>query len=263
MSTLQTMLALVGLIYVLCVVVQALEELLKSLLETKANTMRQTIDKFMGDLLPREKVEEALKVRGLDITALEHFNKDDFRKLLDGIELVEPKVTELIKSGTATLDTAKENIASAYDAARSQFQALYTKKNKIFAIAFSVIVVCVLNANVIMLYRALVADQVMAQAIAGKADKVAAACQEASSQSNDFVDIYNTNRKCIQNKLNEYPILLRSGLYSADWQASWPSTIIGLIFMAVLVSLGAPFWNDILKGLTGLNNTLNTAKKEK
>jgi hypothetical protein len=28
--------------------------------------------------------------------------------------------------------------------------------------------------------------------------------------------------------------------------------------MGILVSLGAPFWNDILKGMMGVNNALNS-----
>jgi hypothetical protein len=28
-----------------------------------------------------------------------------------------------------------------------------------------------------------------------------------------------------------------------------------------LVSLGAPFWNDVLKGISGLNNQLNSPGK--
>lgn len=48
MSTLQTLLALVVLIFVLAVIVQAVQEFLKSLLNTKAETMKATIVKFMG-----------------------------------------------------------------------------------------------------------------------------------------------------------------------------------------------------------------------
>jgi hypothetical protein len=32
--------------------------------------------------------------------------------------------------------------------------------------------------------------------------------------------------------------------------------------MGVLVSLGAPFWNDVLKGATGVNNALNSGGKK-
>lgn len=48
MSTFQTLLALVVLIFVLSVIVRAVHEVLKSLLDTKANTMAEMITRFMG-----------------------------------------------------------------------------------------------------------------------------------------------------------------------------------------------------------------------
>jgi hypothetical protein len=269
MSTLQTLLALVGLIYVLCVIVQAVQEVLKSLLNTKAKTMEQIIHQFMGSRLPLADVQKALADRGLDITALEHFSRDDFRHLLDGIGSLAPKLQGIVASGTATFEQEKDNVAASFDAARAKFQAAYTRKNKIFAIAFSFAVVIALNANLIAVYEQLAADQVMAQAIAGKADK--ATCSKNQKQAgmtnpaDDFDTIYRTNRDCIANTLKDYPILVRWHEVDGKWRPldgdGILSTLAGLLVMGGLVSMGAPFWNDILKGFTGLNNTLNNGKK--
>ena len=58
MGTLQTLLALVVLIYILCVVVQFMQEGVKALLNTKGETMRKVIQNFMGDkLLQPDQVE--------------------------------------------------------------------------------------------------------------------------------------------------------------------------------------------------------------
>jgi hypothetical protein len=35
-----------------------------------------------------------------------------------------------------------------------------------------------------------------------------------------------------------------------------------LLVMGLLVSLGAPFWNDVLKGVMGVNHALNTGRKK-
>ncbi len=270
MGTLQTLLALVGLIYVLCVIVQAVQEVTKSFLNTKAKTMAQTIQQFMGSRLPLPDVEKALAARGLDITALEHFNRDDFRHLLDGIESLAPKLQGIVASGTATFDQEKDNVAAAFDAARARFQAAYTRKNKLIAIAFSFAVVIALNANIVAVYEQLAADQVMAQAIAGKAEK--ATCSQSQRQAavtnsaDDFDTIYRTNRDCIQKVLQDYPILVRWHKVDGRWipmgaGGLFPA-LAGLIVMGGLVSMGAPFWNDILKGFTGLNNTLNSNNKK-
>jgi hypothetical protein len=267
MSTLQTLMALVVLIYVLSVIVQAVQEVVKSLLNTKAKTMEATITKFMGEHLTLDQVNGALQQRGLDITALEHVNKDDFRHLLDGIRFTEQQIQRIpnvVALQNATVDQLKDHAASAYEAARGAFQKAYTKKNKIFVIAISFIVVIVLNANLIMLYEEVGADQVMAQAIVGKAEKTdPGKCNPNNKNSDlqsDLAKTYSANRDCVKTALKAYPVLVRwsKEKWSEDWDESKVGTIFGLLVMGVLVSLGAPFWNDVLKGVTGVNNTLNT-----
>jgi hypothetical protein len=265
MSTFQTLLALVVLIYVLSVIVQALQEVIKSIAGTKANTMAQTVEKFMGAHLTLPQVQGALQKRGLDITALESLNKEDFRSLLDGIEFLDPQLQGIVANVNATLEQKKDNVAAAYEAARASFQKVYTTKNKVFAAAISLVIVLALNANLIMIYQELAADQVMAQAIVGKASS--ASCSSASNattQQSDLASTYSANRDCIKAALQNYPILVRSSKqqYGKDWSESCFYTIVGLLLMVFLVSLGAPFWNDILKGVTGINNALNTGGKQ-
>lgn len=267
MSTLQTLMALVVLIFVLSVIVQAVQELLKSLLNVKASTMAKTIQTFMGNHLTLQQVQTALSVRGLDLTALEHFDKDDFRHLLDGIELAAPQLQGVIASADATVEQAKNNIASAYEAARGTFQKAYTKRNKAFAIVISFVVVLVLNASLIKIYEILAADQNLSQAISGTAStltKSSPSGQNSGASASQTLDqVYQANRDAITKDLNAYPILLRTSKYPGDFSGGqWPNEIAGLLLMSLLVSLGAPFWNDVLKSITGVNNVLNTGGKK-
>jgi hypothetical protein len=268
MSTFQTLMALVVLIFVLSVIVQAVQEVLKSALKVKASTLADTVQKFMGNRLTLPQVQEALAKRGLELTALEHYNKDDFRQLLDGIPGLEPQLHDVIASATATFEEKKDNVAASFDAARASFQKAYTKKNKVFAIAVSTIAVLALNANVIMIYQEIAVDQVVSQAIIGKATagqcKTSNNTSSPSDQASDFGKTYSDARDCIKAKINDYPVLLRSSSkqYAADWDESPTHTILGLLVMGLLVSLGAPFWNDVLKGMTGVNNALNSAPKK-
>lgn len=267
MGTFQTLLALVVLIFILSVIVQALQEILKSLLHTKAETMEETVKKFMGNSLTLPQVNEALKRRGLDIAALEDFNKQDFRHLLDGIEFAAPQLQGVVASGAATLDEIKDNIAGAYEAARAAFQKSYTAKNKKWVIALSFLVVLALNASLITIYEILAANQNLTQAISGTASTIVNA--EKSAQSNasasqalNAADIYDKNRKTITEDLQKYPILFRTLCYPTDLRQEPFDEIVGLLLMGLLVSLGAPFWNDMLKGMMGINNALNTNGKK-
>jgi hypothetical protein len=275
MNTLQTLMALVVLIFVLAVIVQAVQEFLKSLLNTKAETMKATIVKFMGARLTLPQVEAALKDRGLDITALDHFNKDDFRHLLDGVAGLEPQLKDLVDSTTATFEQKKDNVAAAFEGARASFQKAYAARNKTFALIISFAVVLALNANLLMLYDELAADQVMAQAIVGRAEKTdpgkCSQDNENAPAQSDLAKTYAGNRDCIKATLKNYPILVRwhqldnkwwVPMWRKDWYDSPFAMFAGLLLMGLLVSLGAPFWNDVLKGMTGVNNALNTGGKK-
>jgi hypothetical protein len=256
MALFQTLLAVVVLIFALSVMVQAVQEVVKSLLDTKSDVMAKTLTKFMGDLLTVPQIKGALAVRGLDLTALENFNKDDFRHLLNGIDFSNQALKGLLANVDATLEQKKDNIAAAYDAALASFQKAYTSKNKWFAVAISFAVVLSLNANLLLLYEEVAADQVMSQAIVGKAAGMLAADPAASGGS--LEDSYRSGRKTVGDAIAKLPPLVRDSSYPKDFSERPAAAILGLLLMAILVSLGAPFWNDVLKGMTGLNNSLNT-----
>jgi len=263
MSELQTFLALVVLIYVLCVIVQGVQEVVKSVLDSKAKVMEQAITKFMGDHLKFDQVKQAMDVRGLKITALERFNKDDFRKLLDGVRFTDEQLQQIpsvVAKENATLDQFKDNIASAYEGAQAKFQRLYTTYNKRCVIILGFAVVLVLNANVIKIYSILAGNQSMSQAIAGTAVTVGNNSQTAAATPQDLNAVFENNRTAIQQQLQKYPVLLRTCKYPEDFTKSPWLEILGLAIMGALVSLGAPFWNDVLKGVSGLNDALNSEK---
>jgi len=356
MSTFQTLLALVVLIYVLCVIVQAVQEAFKSWTGAKAKTMEEIIKEFMGKkLLTSEQVRTALQNRGLgDLSALENLNKDSFRQLMDAIPFTPddlPEIRRVVGKADASVEEFKQHAEGAYDAAMAKFQASYAKHNKLWVRVFGAVVVLVLNANLILLYQELAADQVTSQAIASTADKlirsqpantptppaanppsapVAGAkpaqtsakakkdpatpapgseqptaagtvqspgasgnqpAPPAKATSADQQDACNTldpstglaktyehSRDCIQQEVAKYPILVRwaksdpSKKGSVSWfgpqlakdvREDWFNALAGLLLMWALVSLGAPFWNDVLKGMTGVNNALNTGGGKK
>lgn len=263
MSELQTFLALVVLIYVLCVIVQGVQEVVKSLLNSKAKVMEQSIEEFMGDHLQLAQVKLAMEVRGLKITALERFNATDFRKLLDGVQFTNDQlqaIPKVVAAENATVDQFKDNIAAAYEGAQAKFQRLYTAYNKRCVIVLSFAVVLALNASVIKIYNLLAINQSMSQAIAGTAGAIGSGGQAGGAATPDPNTAYDNSRKAIEQQLNQYPVLLRTRQYADDFKSEPALEILGLLIMGGLVSLGAPFWNDVLKGVAGLNNALNSKK---
>jgi len=265
MNTLQSITAVIALIFTLCVVVQAIQEFIKDFLQAKPKAMMQALNEFMGDMLNAADVKKALGVRGLDATALESFSPSDFRNLLDAIPFDQQKVQQLVQGGQATMDEIKDNIAGAYQGALARFNQIYTKKNKQIAVVLSMVVVFALNANVIILYENISADPAAQQAILEKVKTIDAGQGKAdpSCKDSEITCAYKKSRDDISEALQKEPVLFRTGKYGRDY-LGWPKCFLlfGLLIMGGLVSLGAPFWNDVLKGATGLNNAFNGNAKQ-
>jgi hypothetical protein len=243
--------------------VQGVQEVVKSVLNSKAKVMELALTEFMGAHLQLDQVKQAMEVRGLKITALERFDTDDFRKLLDGIQFTNEQlqaIPRVVAAENATLGQFKDSIAAAYAGAQAKFQRLYTAYNKRCVIILSFAVVLVLNASVIKIYNLLAINQSMSQAIAGTAATIGNGGQASAAQAQDPNAVYENSRKAIQDQLQKYPVLLRTNKYQEDFKDDPILETIGLLIMGALVSLGAPFWNDVLKGVAGLNDALNSKK---
>lgn len=259
MSTLQTLISIVLLIFVLSVIVQAVQELVKSALNTKASVMSNTMTRFMGEHLHLAQLTGALRVRGLGIHALETFDMKAFRELLNGIPFDSSQLRGIVASADSSEERVKDNIAAAFDGALAAFQAAYTRRNKLFAVIISFVLVLLLNANIINLYQQVSVDAVVQQTLVGQAGGLGTSGQAQTGQL-DLHQAYSQAQKQIGQSLQDYPILVRTKKYREDFQHPF-GAIAGLAVMGMLVSLGAPFWNDVLKSLMGVNNALNTKPK--
>lgn len=259
MSTVQSLTAIVALIFALSVVVQIIQEFVKALLQTKADAMKTAVEKFMGASLTVPQVKKALGDRGLDLTALEDLRPEEFRHLLNAIPFEAKQLQGVLAKADAQADEVKDSIAASYNAALALFQEIYTKRNKLIALVLSVVVVILLNANIIILYENVSADPAAQQAILDKVKSVDAGQQKAdpSCKEDDITCAYQKSRNDIATVLKKEPILIRTSKYAEDYGDGKYARLFGLLIMAGLVSLGAPFWNDVLKSATGVNNALN------
>ena len=142
-------------------------------------------------------------------------------------------------------------MAASYEAARISLQEFYAAKNKRWVIALSFLAVLALNASLIRIYEILAANRSLSQAIAGTASTIASVDSStqsaaATSQASSHADVYRRNRGAITKDRQKYPALLRSSYYSEDFENETFDEIAGSWLVGILVSLGAPFWNDIL-----------------
>ena len=100
----------------------------------------------------------------------------------------------------------------------------------------------------------------MQQGIVGKAASLTSAQGGSYANTQNASDLgmtYQNSRNQIKGVLKNYPILVRTKEFPGEFHDNPFTCLCGLLAMIGLVSLGAPFWNDVLKSLTGVNNALN------
>jgi len=156
------------------------------------------------------------------------------------------------------------------------FEERYNRSMKTWAIVVAFLVVAVLNANLFNIYRSVAANGVLSKALAEQApdvvkrikDRADAQAAQGTPSSEDF-------KSGIEQFKGDVGAYLDVGFAPITWAQvkSWFATLtsshdwlqhrkadlktlLGWIIMAMLLSIGAPFWQDTLESLFGVKNLL-------
>jgi len=157
-----------------------------------------------------------------------------------------------------------------YDTIMRSFEERYTRSMKSFALAISFVVVVSLNANLFGIYRELSANESKRNLIVQSSEQVTSKLREQpaanSQQINQTLDEWaKKSYEDIEKNVSLYTAL---GFEGPQWILEIPQrarkagasgvieTIIGWAVMTMLLSVGAPFWQDTLEALFGLKNLL-------
>jgi hypothetical protein len=163
----------------------------------------------------------------------------------------------------AVVAPMRERIASIerwYDTVMQGFEERYARHMRTWAFVISLIVTVVMNADLSEMYKRMATDDISKQLVVSQlqafqqqrqATQAASTPEEATRQLQAELD----------QALDAYPAM---GLEPLDWgewlgNTTWgqkAESIVGWLVMAFLLSLGAPFWHDILESLFGLKNFL-------
>jgi hypothetical protein len=150
---------------------------------------------------------------------------------------------------------------------------------KLWSFIVSAIVVIMLNANLLEVYGEFAMNKPVRDAAVALAEKFVAMPRDSilvkeRTGSKDTAYVVSKPDsiivKEIQKSLSDVQQIAASKtfqvfrwtkasiakLYGDRWYFIWPKAILGWLAMTLLVSLGAPFWYDLLKTLMGLKNYL-------
>lgn len=188
--------------------------------------------------------------------ALDHLNK-----LATAIETLGTSV----EAAVGTLSARIKHIDDWYDTVMQSFTERYNRSMRTWVTVLGFIVAFSLNADLISIYRNISADATTRQLILSSRDSLTQQLQ--ASQAN--APAANANAPSIKGVLQDArtQVIDSTSLYNS-YGFGWPTTqnewnswdpwryILGCFCMALLLSVGAPFWEDTLESLFGIKNLI-------
>lgn len=176
----------------------------------------------------------------------------DFPALESGIKTlpdgrIKTALLSLIQDADHRLDRAQRNIEAWYDDAMDRVSGWYKRRVQVVTIAVALLITAGTNASTIHIARLLWTDPGVRTAIAAQATEQAKTPRPAGTPA-DGSEITEQNRVLLGN------VLGWSGQTESFSLISWPDRILGWIITIVAISMGAPFWFDMLNKIINIRN---------
>jgi hypothetical protein len=163
----------------------------------------------------------------------------------------------LIDDAGGDLKKARENVERWYDDAMDRVSGWYKRKSQVFIFVWAVAVTMSVNADTILIANTLAHDATMRASLVAMAEATAKEpLPQGTKGTTERVQQMSSEIK----KLG-LPIGWSSGSDPNDPKSfpsgpgGWALKIIGLLLTTGAVSLGAPFWFDILNKLVNIRST--------
>ena len=206
------------------------------------------------------------------------------KKMKDSSNGVSNALGEIMRAFT-TVQGLKSRVETWYDTVMQSFEERYTRGMKTWTVVISAVVVIVFNINVLNVYREISTSSAKRALILQSADKVLAK-SKAASAANTPIDPNVTPEQVIEEAkkvfsqeninymtdvglkgprwITEIPAFVKNEGYTGQKTLTDPNyrskivikTMFGWLLMTLLLSTGAPFWQDTLETLFGLKNRM-------
>jgi hypothetical protein len=174
------------------------------------------------------------------------------------------------EAGVGILSARIEHIENWYDTIMQSFSERYNRSMRTWVIVLGFVVAFALNADLFSIYRNISADSTTRQLIlssretltqrlqpTGAAGQTAAQAAGTPPESN----VAEALRKARQDVIDSTSLYSSYGFgwptKTEDW-SNWNfgQYVVGCFAMGLLLSVGAPFWEDALESLFGIKNLL-------
>lgn len=189
---------------------------------------------------------------GLAVIALTE-GGDTLRVIARGVADFDRTVSQLL----ASLTKAEQ----WFDTVMQSFEERYARGMKTWGVIISLVVVILLNANFFDVYKNIAGNDTLRANIVQMRDDLAKRYEESAVRG-DQPAAADTLKKLYQDTAKNVgdSASLFTGLgFTPIWESppkGFFHSLIGWMIMTLLLSVGAPFWQDTLESLFGLKNVL-------
>lgn len=157
-----------------------------------------------------------------------------------------------------------------YDTIMRSFDERYTRSMRSFSLAISFAVVALLNANLFDIYREISTNASKRNLIVQSGEQISAKLREQPAADGRQVNqtIQDWSKQSFEEIEQSASLYTALGFRGPRWivdvwkNPEWPTaqktieTVAGWLMTTMLLSVGAPFWQDALGSLFGLKNFL-------
>lgn len=280
LKTLDTVIAMIIVILILSLIVQSIQSIIKKWFKLKSRSILDSLDdlftfigsKDIAGLESSDLVEEVkkqfVKLGRVSLIRknpmVDSIAKDDLLKILG-------KLSEKVDSAKVT--QLQEQVQTWFETVMQSFEERYTRHMKTVAICISIVVVIFLNANFFDIYNNISTNDVLRASLIEKSDAIKTRLgQQSGDQEVDEAQLKKEIDQ-LQSVLDEAPVFGFTPLTRDDvtnffqakgyWEehanerfAYFLRLLAGWAIMVMLLSVGAPFWQDALESLFGVKNLL-------
>ncbi|KAA3622895.1 MAG: hypothetical protein DWQ02_25440 [Bacteroidetes bacterium] len=201
----------------------------------------------------------------------EKISEQDVIKEINNIENADLRnvLNQLVRDADGKLEGFKENVETWYDSVMDRATGWYKRQAKKILIYVGLVMAIILNADTLAIYERLESDpETLAQVVA-MAEEMAAKPDSASivKQNMSFEEASTELNALLENNLNTIKSPLGLGWKNVDFEKitvyDWLTKALGWIITALAISLGAPFWFDILKKIVSIRSSGGTTTEKK
>jgi hypothetical protein len=204
---------------------------------------------------PRDEVPDSSAILEELLPAINQLPSGRLREALSGF----------LTAGGVTLDKWREGVEAWFDEKMDRVSGWYGRRTRWWLLLYALFIVIFLNADSVLFARTLWRDATVREAVVGQARVVT----ESDGQQTPCED-----PSCVANRLKDVKALqLPLGWPDAqigDWgtspaygddervphdAAEWWVKLLGLALTAAALTMGAPFWFDLLNKVTNLRAT--------